>query len=683
MEENKIQHSKPVPPFVRFCAANIPMVFDDSLSYYEALCALWKWLQTDVIDVINNNARVTEVWREELTTFENNVTDEIEGFETVMRKDFADLVDLFNQLQAWVDNYFENLDVQEEINNKLDQMAEDGVLQEIITQYIQANVAWAFTSVANMKASTNLVSGSYAQTTGYYSNNDGGGAIYHITSSTPAGYYETLDNGLYAEIVILNNTVNAASYGIKGDGTYDDATAIQAAIDDACNYIQLKGSATDSFGGPIRVELPDKKMYIKTQLTCNQSLSIHGGGANTTLCLADDIDYMLKIEGVSGSSDTTNEETHLEGGEITNIRFDGQSRGFTCTSAIHLGFIDHFLLEDLWFMCVKGKCIELEGAREGVVNNIYTRFCGVYGSGCIEIITNHFGGDTSNLNMANNWNIVYPFGNAIKFVDGEFSYINNVVIHGMFDAVINQLTTYFGSNDYNDTDNDFIYLDNSKPSFTNVNAVYCPDKSVYIISNNSTVTLNNSRLESHKSTSESHGGDGNFVKLTVNSTARLNNVSCTCGYQAADIIVCDSTSKVEGYVTQQNDTYLNSDIDDFKRASRFTFDGEKGQPTVMGYKRSNNFKTFGRSSRANLIFKQTLPDDTLTVNEDALYIGTNNYRSRTVVAIPDEGYFVLPKVTQLSYSVDHTIFFDEHNNLKIMYYDDGTNAWVTKTINVS
>lgn len=116
---DQIQHSKPVPPFVRFCAANIPMVFDDSLSYYEALCALWKWLQTDVIDVINNNASVTENYIE---------------FDLETRQ-------LFIELKEYVDNYFDNLDVQEEINNKLDAMVEDGTLNTIIGSYVDTYVA--------------------------------------------------------------------------------------------------------------------------------------------------------------------------------------------------------------------------------------------------------------------------------------------------------------------------------------------------------------------------------------------------------------------------------------------------------------------------------------------------------------------------------------------------------------
>ena len=232
--ENKIHHSKPVPPFVRFCAANIPMVFDDSLSYYEALCALWKWLQTDVIDVINNNARVTEVWREELTTFENNVTEEIEGFETVMRKDFSDLNDAFDTLKNWVETYFDNLDVQEEINNKLDEMVEDGVLQEIITTYIQSNVKWTFDTVADMKDATNLVNGSFACTLGFHTIGDGGASTYKIKDVTGVTTNDrdkiAIGNSLYAELV-KEPVMTPEQYGAYGDGTNDDTDSLQACLD--------------------------------------------------------------------------------------------------------------------------------------------------------------------------------------------------------------------------------------------------------------------------------------------------------------------------------------------------------------------------------------------------------------------------------------------------------------------
>lgn len=115
MPENEIQHAAPVPPFVTFVTSAVPMVFDNSMSYYEALCALWKWLQDDVIDVINNNA---------------NVTDQYIEYDLHTRE-------LFTELETYVNTYFDNLDVQEEINNKLDAMAEAGTLGQLLGQYVQ------------------------------------------------------------------------------------------------------------------------------------------------------------------------------------------------------------------------------------------------------------------------------------------------------------------------------------------------------------------------------------------------------------------------------------------------------------------------------------------------------------------------------------------------------------------
>ena len=231
--EDKIQHSKPVPPFVRFCAANIPMVFDDSLSYYECLCALWNWLQTDVINVINNNATVTQKWREELTEFEDDMTDK-----------FDNLNDAFDTLKNWVEDYFDNLDVQEEINNKLDAMVEDGTLQEIITTYIQSNVAWTFDSVADMQSSTNLIAGSFAHTLGYYAVGDGGDAFYFITDTEPSGHYETVGD-LYAELLYLSNAITPSVFGAYHDGTHDDTTALQTALnvlgDKVVKVLDLEG----------------------------------------------------------------------------------------------------------------------------------------------------------------------------------------------------------------------------------------------------------------------------------------------------------------------------------------------------------------------------------------------------------------------------------------------------------
>lgn len=63
----------------------------------------------------------------------------------------------------YIDHYFENLDVQEEINNKLDAMAEGGELAEFIAQYANLPCVHAYATIADMASSENLVDGSYAR----------------------------------------------------------------------------------------------------------------------------------------------------------------------------------------------------------------------------------------------------------------------------------------------------------------------------------------------------------------------------------------------------------------------------------------------------------------------------------------------------------------------------------------
>lgn len=53
-----------------------------------------------------------------------------------MQKNFDNLQDAFNDLKSYVQDYFKNLDVQDEINKKLDDMIKDGTLSEIINTAI-------------------------------------------------------------------------------------------------------------------------------------------------------------------------------------------------------------------------------------------------------------------------------------------------------------------------------------------------------------------------------------------------------------------------------------------------------------------------------------------------------------------------------------------------------------------
>lgn len=95
-------------PFRFWCQKVLPLVYDDSLSYYEVLCKLVDYLNKTMEDV------------------------------GVLHEDVDALHTAYQQLQSYVNDYFSTLDVQQEINNKLDEMAADGTLDALILPYFNA-----------------------------------------------------------------------------------------------------------------------------------------------------------------------------------------------------------------------------------------------------------------------------------------------------------------------------------------------------------------------------------------------------------------------------------------------------------------------------------------------------------------------------------------------------------------
>lgn len=100
-----------VDNFRFWCQKVLPLVYDDSLSYYELLCKVVDYLNNTIADV------------------------------NTLGTDVDNINKAYNQLQSYVNNYFSTLDVQTEINNKLDEMAKDGSLYELIRRFTQPIVS--------------------------------------------------------------------------------------------------------------------------------------------------------------------------------------------------------------------------------------------------------------------------------------------------------------------------------------------------------------------------------------------------------------------------------------------------------------------------------------------------------------------------------------------------------------
>ena len=209
-------------PFQKFCytIGMIPTSYKESLTYEEQLIWFCDFLQNTVIPTVNNNGQAV-----------------------------TELQNLYIELKNYVDTYFENLDVQEEINNKLDAMVEAGTLQEIITAYLQIAGVLAFNNVEEMKNSTNLINGSFAKTFGFYNENDGGSSLYKIRNKEleeipDEMFLIEINENIVAEL-IYNDKINIKQLGAidnDANAAAKNTSIIQTCFDKDIAVIIPKGT---------------------------------------------------------------------------------------------------------------------------------------------------------------------------------------------------------------------------------------------------------------------------------------------------------------------------------------------------------------------------------------------------------------------------------------------------------
>ena len=176
---NKFDY-KNLSPFKWFVLENFPFIEADfdALTEWQLFCKLGK----EINKIIDS---------------QNLVGSEMEKFSQA-----------FIELKNYVDNYFKNLDVQDEINNKLNKMAEDGTLANIINQQLLGSI-------------NNQINENYTELNKKISQN---------TSNI---------NGLNSQNIALENKVNSLASGSPA-GVYDTLNALKQANPDHSKIYVVK-----------------------------------------------------------------------------------------------------------------------------------------------------------------------------------------------------------------------------------------------------------------------------------------------------------------------------------------------------------------------------------------------------------------------------------------------------------
>ena len=259
----------------------LPTSFVDSMTYYELLAWLCNYIENTVIPAVNNNAEALE-----------------------------ELQDKFVELKDYVEHYFDNLDVQEEINAKLDQMVDDGELTTLIGQYVQpiqdayearvdASIAEQFaaqnTRIENVEAQvSSAVEGTPLPATStsdmtdtsriYVNTTDGNWYYYDGDSWEIGGVYESTvlsDGSVDANNLVSNLKTQLQQITISGADITLDTEEVYINIGTSQGYCKFRPNTSFNVYGPFHMYKGDIVSFKASGTATNMTILGLDAGIDT------------------------------------------------------------------------------------------------------------------------------------------------------------------------------------------------------------------------------------------------------------------------------------------------------------------------------------------------------------------------------------------------------------------
>ena len=279
-----------------------------------------------------------------------------------------------------------------------------------------------YDTVALMKADNTLKEGQHVKTKGYYQVNDGGCGEYYISTQSNLEFQESLDNNLYASLVLKDNTINIKQLGAKNMSSDNMKYDIKNYITSYINHLDYKEG--------LKLYIPSGIWYLSDlNITRNEGFYIYGDerftiqnkNATTTICsLSNNQDYILKI----GDENNT-----VTGWTLKNLCFTSSDYIYSdsnltrngykdITSCLSLEHATFGITDNLFFDFIKGNALKISSSFENYFNLLNFRHVNAMGTGVL--IFDDISVSESNENIsATNFNKI--MGEALL---GDFILVN-------------------------------------------------------------------------------------------------------------------------------------------------------------------------------------------------------------------------------------------------------------------
>lgn len=366
-------------PFKAWFQKTLPLVYDDSLTYQELLYKLI--------------AKINEVVESQNQTNEN----------------FDELYALFIQLKEYVDNYFKNLDVQEEINNKLDEMVKDGTLDKIINEQIFGELNDRIDKleksggvVVSVKKWGAVGDGVTDDTTAFIT------CFNEITENNilyiPHGIY--VINGTHefllkcpiigdnATFILVdsyfryneNCSVDGITFNYSGKTTaisFKSTTPAKKVVIRNCNFVYLKQTPTNRNAVAVRV------LSEISEIENIEIIGYEGGVIYSNVVGLDskyntinnifgkNIETLVDVEGYTNAATATGSLKNFDISNIVLENTDKELAGITNTvgcDCLLFSFVDNFNIQNITSIRAKERAIYLNTCTNGTITNVYNYY---------------------------------------------------------------------------------------------------------------------------------------------------------------------------------------------------------------------------------------------------------------------------------------------------------------------